>query len=522
LDRTRDADALLLAIVFVAYCASTMAWTLLDKTPPSWDPSDHLRWAYDYYSSLAQLNSADFLQELFSSKRPYPPLVHLGTAAVFLALGATRLTGILINLLLMAVLMISVRAIGAEVYRSRVVRFGRVSFSAGAIAALIAVSCHFTAWLIHDAFLDFPLAALVAAGFAALVRANDFSVRSRAVAFGVVAALGLLTKQTFAFFFLLPGLHTLAMVIRSGRRASIVNLAVAFTVAAVLSGIWYVPHFDDVMEIYRVNRMNADVENEAPVFSTASILYYWRVLLGMQMQIPLAIAFLAGSAWSLWRMARRSVTLYLWLAGGILAFTFIANKDARYTVPILPAAALLSVSWIGDSALRQSRQRIGAIVLALSSCVSFANAQWPGDWSILPNNYFGFDHRPLAHDWGIPGALSAVTQDSPAGNRPLVGVTVNLPHLNPSSVAAYARLMAPPGTFGPPVNVDWLTSDAALERIEDCEYLIVRSGLESAFDVSPVERGAAAWLAENADAVTVLATLDLPPGYGNVKVYKRR
>jgi 4-amino-4-deoxy-L-arabinose transferase-like glycosyltransferase len=80
------------------------------------------------------------------------------------------------------------------------------------LPALIAACYHFSAWLMHDAFLDFPLTAAVTVSFALLIRADDFRVRRYAVAFGVSAGLGLLVKQTFAFF-VLPALYVVIRIL---------------------------------------------------------------------------------------------------------------------------------------------------------------------------------------------------------------------------------------------------------------------------------------------------------------------
>jgi 4-amino-4-deoxy-L-arabinose transferase-like glycosyltransferase len=520
LQRARG-DYLLLGFVFLACSGSTIAWTALDETPPPWDPSDHLRWAWDYYANLAQGNVGGFFEDLLVNAHPYPPLVHLGTAGVFLVGGAGRVTGIAINLVLLAVLLVSVRTIGNTLYAGRCVRAGPASFSAGAVAAVLTASYHFPAWLMHDAFLDFPLTVIVAAGFAALVRCQDFSSLSRAAVFGGVAGLGMLTKQTFAFFFLLPGLYVAICALRSGNREKLRNLMVAAVIGLAVAAVWYLPHLDDVLEIYRINRMNAQVENEPGVFSVGSLFFYPYALLAMQMQAPLAAAFVVGAAWSPFGSRRQSVILYLWLASGLLAFTFIANKDVRYTVPVLPAAALLSVSWMGDGPGRRLGQSAAVGALLALAAAGFANAQWPGSWSPLPNHYFGFDHRPLPHDWGVRRAVEAIAADRTA-ERPHTGVVVNLPHLNPSSVAAYARLLAPAGGYQPLMDVDWLTSDAALERIAECEYLIVRTDVEDARDVSVLERRAAAWLQANPEAFEPLAAFELPSGYGEAVVLKAR
>lgn len=521
----RRAENLFLAAAFALFSASTVAWTFLDRTPPVWDPSDHIRWAYDYYAALSRADLAGIFSGLFSERHPYPPLVHLAGALAFLALGASRLTSVLPNLVFLAGLMIAVRSAGDRLYPDALLPIGRFALRPGAAAAVVAASYHFPAWLLHDAFLDFPLTALVAIALAVLIRSENFDSRRYALAFGAAAGLGMLAKQTFAFFFILPGIDAVIHAVnaaRRGNRRPLLNLLLMVGAAGAAAAVWYGPHLDDVVEIYRTNRMNADLENEAGLWTGRSLGYYWYVLLGLQMQIPLGLAFLGGAAWSIRRAAAHRV-LYLSIASGILAFTIIANKDARYTVPVLPAAALLSTCWIGDRRIPARIQRGLAGLLLAFSLLTFANAQWPGAWNLVPGLLraapFEFDHRPLTQGWGIEDSLQVISRES-SRHRPRVGVIANLPHLNPSSVAAYARLLAVPDNAGPSVEVDWLTAEAALERLESCDFLIARTDIEGAARITPGETAFLEWIAGRPDRFAPLARFPLPEGYGTVTVFR--
>src|SRR5215218_8774402 len=96
-------DRLALLLIFLALSASTILWTIEDRTPPPWDPSDHIRTAYDYYRPLAHLDFGGFYKEVFSATHYYAPLVHLASASVFLTLSASRLSAIVVNIISLAV-----------------------------------------------------------------------------------------------------------------------------------------------------------------------------------------------------------------------------------------------------------------------------------------------------------------------------------------------------------------------------------------------------------------------------------
>jgi hypothetical protein len=420
--------------------------------------------------------------------------------------------------------------------------------------------------LLHDAFLDYPLIAMVALTFALLIRAGNFQDRRDAILFGFVFALGFLTKQTFLMFLGLPMLYVTIRVALSRNFRAIENLALAALTVIVVAGIWYGPHLDDVIEIYQANKIAAVNENEAPLFSYRSNLFYPHALLSTQMQLPLALLFVVGLIYSLFRKRKESILLYLWLISGIGAFTLIANKDPRYTVPVLPAAALLSVSWLVSRLRAQSPSdrrslpiRLGLTaktarisVLIAAGCwglVSFFNAQWPRPgvgtyidtpdfrWMVFARNYFTLDHRPNSDDWSIPAIVTAIRDEgerlarndqpvpgtnsiprtSPStgpywksGQPITVGVTVNLPYLNPSTVALYARLLNS-GRGDPPMFVvDWLVVPSAGDRLEHCDFLVVRDGLDRAEWLAPLERSVEQFIQNNPNRFAKVAEFPIP------------
>ncbi|HEX5731317.1 MAG TPA: hypothetical protein VF131_00675 [Blastocatellia bacterium] len=560
-----------LAILFLGVSLSTIIWTELDKTPPPWDPADHISAGYDYYQSLAHLRFADFAKDFFSMPHFYAPLVHIVTALVFLVFGASRLAGIGVNFISLAILLGSVYWTARFLYSKESLEGangnGRPVYWPGILAALLVVCYHFPAWLVHDAFLDYPLIAIVALSFALLIRAGDFKVRRHAVAFGVVTGLGMLTKQTFPFFFFLPALYITIRVLISRDAKAILNLVLAAAVAIVIAGIWYVPHLDDVIAIYKVNQVGAVNENEAPLYTIGSNLFYVHALLSTQVQVPFGALFLFGLIYSLVRRRKGTALLSLWVLSGMIAFTFVANKDARYTVPILPAVALLSVSWFTSSKpspaskLKRALKPALAAVIVVWSVVSFMNAQYPRDgyglsyelplfsWRIFARNYYGFDHHPLSDDWKIQDIVRAVkahrdqelakmrdrsesANRQTSGRQPtpeetispptkgigifdeagqaILGIVVNMPQMNPSTIGMTARLMAPERAGPPLIYVDWLVVESALDRIDTCDYLLVRTGYAPEDYVAPAERRVEEILRAAPERFTKIASFEIP------------
>ena len=542
---------ILLASIFIILSASTILWTLRDRTPAPWDPADHLRYAYDYYRLLAHADFSGFARELFSTRHYYAPFVHLITAGVFLVGGASRLAGVIVNLLSLAALLWAVAWMSRFLYARNTVKLEnsdtpiRPVVALSVLPALLAACYHFSAWLIHDAFLDFPLIASVTVSFALLIRADDFRGRRSALAFAVSAGIGLLVKQTFAFFFVLPALYVVVRVLWSRDRRAIFNLALTVVVLLLVASVWYGPHLQDVIAIYRENRQAAVNENEAPLFTFDSNFFYIHALLSMQMQLPLAVVFAVGLVYSLVRCHRESILLYLWILSGIACFALVANKDVRYTVPVLPAAALISTCWLREFTARHRNGKPffrhpsavlqAAVVAAIAvwALVSFFNAQWPKPgwgtaidtpryrWMVFARNYYGFDHRPLDDDWSVPDIVRTVSA-APSSAPPVLGVVVNLPYLNPSSVALDARLLARERAASPMIDVRWVIEPSRISLLHDCDYVLVRTGLEKADWVAGVEREVDQLIRSNPDQFVRLASFPIPLEGAEAVVYRHQ
>lgn len=582
---------ILLVFIFIVLCSSTVVWTISDRTPPPWDPADHISAAYDYYSLLGRLDLRGFARDIFAGPHYYAPGVHLISAIVFLAFGASRLTGIAVNLISLACLMWALSGMARTLYgQTQDDRDSKPDstnpspqLALTVLPALVCACYHFNAWLMHDAFLDFPLMAAVAVSFALLIRAGDFKDRRAALLFGISVGIGLLVKQTFAFFFVLPAFYVALRVFFGRDRRAMGNLALAVVAGVAIAAVWYAPHFRDVIAVYHQNRHAALDEGEAPLFSFESNFFYVHALISMQMQLPLGLLFLGGTLYSLVRCRRESVLLYLWLISGIGVFALVANKDVRYTVPVLPAAALLSLCWLRE--LRAARggtshpgragiaARVPVVLklapvaaIAVWSLVSFFNAQWPRSgfgyaidtprwrWMVYARNYYGFDHRPLPEDWNVPEIVRTIVQksaeDRRSGSQPnartdagdkapavspnesvspqtaaaegraTLGVVVNLPYLNPSSVALEARLVSTKRAGPPVIRVEWIVVESAIDRIDGCDYLLVRTGLEYAEWSSAAEREVARLIRAHPERFTRVASFPIPLKKAEAVIYR--
>jgi hypothetical protein len=204
--------------------------------------------------------------------------------------------------------------------------------------------------------------------------------------------------------------------------------------------------------------------------------------------------------------------------------------------------------------------------IAAWSLISFFNSQWPRPgfgyaidtprwrWMVYARNYYGFDHRPLQEDWSVPDIVRTVAQSYAEDRRPgshsngtggeadklrepapresvsprtaaaegraTLGVVVNLPYLNPSSVALEARLTSREPAGPPVIRVEWIVVESALDRIKGCDYLLVRTGLESAEWSSAAEREVANLMRANPERFIRVASFPIPLREAQSVIYR--
>lgn len=184
--RAARRDWFLLALTFICYAISTLYWVACNRAPLCWDPADHVRFACEYYQSLAALAPGKFLCSFFTD--PFLS-AFLSSAAhrFFLVSGPSLLAATIINLLLLAAMMAAIYDIGRRLYTRE----------AGLLAAIIVPAYHINAALIHEFFLDFALMSWAAITLWLLLRTDLFRLRRESLLLGVALAAGMLCKQTF-------------------------------------------------------------------------------------------------------------------------------------------------------------------------------------------------------------------------------------------------------------------------------------------------------------------------------------
>jgi len=446
---------LVVLVIWLLAGWTTLAWLQIDTTPPSWDPSVHLTHALYYWAYLTRLPLAEAYAGLGLTSLYYPPLVHVAGAAAFGVWGViqpaiqsltTADVPVLANLLFMGLLLYGTYSLAARSYGDQ----------AGMLAALLVACYPILAGQSRLYLLDYPLAACTVAAMALLAASRNLTHPIWVWPLGVMAGVALLCKWSFLFLFAPP--LALALVngwrlMKSGEEPGLTLVRFVFNVVVVIAGLlvvagpWYLSHPGATIRELTTSNQTWLLDNDPSVWSPAGITYYPRVLLAEQIFLPFAALFVFGALVH-WVQRERLEGLGLlgsWLLAGAVVFWLVPNKDPRFTMPLLPAIAVLSSSWLApDPPGRSASQRWRAVrtaLLAVTVLLAFAEhhavawrpAGLPSrigpSWAPLWSDAASLTNAPVRlTTWPEEQLAKDIAAVAPPGGK--VGVLPNTAHLN--------------------------------------------------------------------------------------------
>jgi len=403
--------------ILAALVALAAVWLALDRRPPEWDHANHLERAVICAQDLARGD----LHAVLERSSFYPPLVLCAAGLVY------RLAPSDVAAAQAVVLAFLALGVGAVYVLAR----GLGGATAGVVAALVFATAPFVVFASLHFQLDLPLASMVALILIVLLRIEAFEHRGWSVAAGIVLGLGMLTKPSFAVYVLAP-LVLAAARIRS--RRAVTNLILALLIGGALSLPWYGPRaFSLVPEITsRSFRQAAESGHPHPLTAGALTLYpRW---------FPTQFGFVASLLVLLGLGVAARRRHWLLLAALLPALTLLEllqNKNLRYTLPLLPVAAVLA--GFGFGAL-PGRLKAGAGGLLLVAGVMQVSATAFGVPHIsLPvvDVPFVVATPPVRDDWRQREILALLARDS-RGAPATVSVVPNYALFSASNFRYYA------------------------------------------------------------------------------------
>ena len=479
-------ESLYVAIAFAALAVVALCWHAIDRHPPEWDHANHLERAVQCARDLA----AGDVSAVIERSAFYPPIVPCLSGVLSRVLPSDLAAAHLVMLMFLALGMAMIYLIGRA----------RIDGPTGVLAAVIFGSAPFVVFNTLRFQLDLPLAATVALAIWLALRSEGFTRRGWAVALGAVTGLGMLIKPPFPVY-VLPVVVWALFVGRGRRRGA--NVTLAALAAFVISVAWYGPRLMGLPAQIANRSFKQAAESGHPDPLSWTALSIYPVTLPMFFGAAASLLLAVGIVVAVRRRA------WLELAAVLVPFAVfltIQNKNARYTLPILPMAAVVAAMALQP--LRGRWRTVATVVTLLVAVVQVSATAFAVPAQVaIPGTRLaaGIPAPPDPADWHHAEIFDAIARHGGRDASATVSIVPNHPFFSTSNFRYYAlrdgrRLHVVRAWDEIPVGV---------------RYMVLKTG-----DVGPPwteakSRRAMARLAEDPDfarAFPVIAELPLPDG----------
>ena len=417
-------------------------WLAIDRRPPEWDHANHLERVVHCADDLARRD----WRTLIERSSFYPPIVPCGAALVYRLAPSDAAAAQSVILAFLGLGMAAVYLLGR-----------RLAGGTEGVVAAVAFGC--APFVVFSALrfqLDLPLAAMVALALVMIFQTDGFTRLGWSLAAGVVFGIGMLTKPPFAAYVIVPVLLVAAS--SRHRRRGAAYAALAILVGAALSLPWYGPRLFGLVPQIANRSFKQAAESGHPDPFTATALLLYPTWLTTQLGILAVLLLLIGLGVAVAR--RRWIALAALLAPFLL-FELLQNKNLRYTLPLLPMAAVFA--GIAFGLLPRRLRGVGAAVLAVACAIQVgATALGVPRSFTLPGLGVPFvlESPPRTADWHHREILALISKDS-AGAAVTVSVVPNDNFFSVSNFRYYGTRDRLPLQFtrawdGEPIGVEYM------------------------------------------------------------------
>ena len=437
----------------VILIVTNVVWIIQDQSPPIWDIAGHsYRSAYNTHLAI----EGQFKNMLIDQDTHYPPFAYLATGVFYLIFGYHSDIPQFSLLIYIVILQFSVFAVAKIFTRSNA-----AALFACILASLLPLVAHFSR--IYD--LDYPLMAMFMLSFFLLLKTEFFSHAETSLLFGLVAALGFLTKFMFPAF-LVPLVLVYLVYYGISKRKNhgpplaevFRNIGWALLIFILLTGPWYYFHYQTILAVGQETNMNEFFVKFADLFSWNNFVYYF-LTLSAGVGWPIMIIFVLACLFLAYKYRKKFLFLFLSALLSYLFLTFyLYAKESRYLLPIYPLVAIIITAFIFK--LPFKRIKIGLAILTLLIALTFwMQTSWNvkflktdfGNWPSFFRVYgmrqvkdkdpqFGFTY-PTQYNTELPQLVDKIIADKSGQEKTIqIAVVPNSIFLSSNQIQFFGEL----------------------------------------------------------------------------------
>lgn len=396
---------IILIFLWLFHVVNNYIWLKMDTYPLLWDAALHFFDSLRIFDLLKH-SGLNFVFEIAKINREYSFFVPLIASVFYNVFGVSEDIGVIISgSIFLAVLIFSVYGISKNI----------CSKKAGLLAAFLITAYPLIFSHSRIFMYDLPLTAIVSLSVYVFQISDNFRKRSASLFLGVVFGAGMLTKFPFPLFVASALLYysykiyikimcnaarqgNMLLKLISEHSSRIINLVLTLIVAIILSSTWYLPNLSYLLKtLIEVPQVYG--AEYPPVLSFQSLSFYFFGLINYQISFSLFLVFILGFNLFIKSKSENKFFLIYWILIPYFVFTFLYYKDIRYTLPYLPAIAVItSVGFFSIKSRKIKSIAVSAIVgVALTQFIAYSYGikYMPGTltFEIAGNTIFLFNQK---------------------------------------------------------------------------------------------------------------------------------
>ncbi len=339
----------LLVVVILIHVIANIWWISTNNAPLPWDPANHTHISMNIAQKISQFD----LLGIITVSNYYPIVVHTIAGLVLAFIGSHLKVIQTIDTLFFAATLIALYLYAKALYNNK-----WIGFFAAALFSFFPIAYNQSRWLM----LDIPSVALLLVSSYFLEKSHHLTHKKNTLLFFTTAGLLMMTKVTGILYILAPLLfHGIKLFYsKKHTKSTFHHIGLGLGIFALIVLPWYLTNLQSLLFFLKINSTGEMGEDPNNLLSLENIFRYLQYFVNTQVTPLIAGVFFIASGYLLYRRIKHAVYLLGIIGVNYVIFTFIGNKDPRYTLPMLPYVALVIALSLDH--LRKKYHRVGTAV----------------------------------------------------------------------------------------------------------------------------------------------------------------
>lgn len=435
----------LLVILFI-HLISNIFWIVANNAPMPWDPASHTYIAYQIADNITSFK----FDKILDSSNYYPIFVH-SISAFLILIVRPFIENVFIQIKLvqfMGTLFFLGTVYMVFAYARLLIKQEKIAFFSAALFSLFPIIYGNS----HFFMLDIPAIGMFLLTLFFLEKSKALTQRRWTLWFFISCGFLFMTKWTGLLYLLVPFLSMLFIILKQGiKRNHLYDIFIGIVLFLLISFPWYSLHAQDLLKltgIYSIGEIGGDPQE---LFAIDNLTFYSQAFINYQATFIGALAFFLFLPFAFRAYKNQMWILTATILANYILFTFIGNKDSRYTMQILPLVAIVIA--LGISQLKKLPNYLVTCVLFLYLglnflVLTFRPALTEGAYTFIKLPFLERVHlfnitddlvtKYDTHTWVLDSLLKDLTMLSNK-NKITVYLGVEYMNLNPSTFSLYLK-----------------------------------------------------------------------------------